>query len=394
MNELLRIAVRNLSSQKVRTALTLLGIVIGVGAIIALVSVGEGLEHTITTTLSNLGSNMIIITPGGVHGAPTMAISFGRSDVETVEKVSGIDSVMGAYASFASIKNRRETNQVLLRGMDPDKAERVMSGSGGGFEIIDGRWLEEDDSKKIVAGWNFHDNLYDRKIEVRDNVQIEGETYEVVGIIKKLGQQEADNAVLMPIEDVWRLFDAHGEYKLIFAKVEDGSDPEKVAEAITEKLKRKRDREDFSVLTTKQLLEAIGAMTGILNIVLGGIAGIALVVGGVGIANTMLMSVLERTKEIGIMKALGALRHQIISIFIVEAALIGIIGGLIGVAAGYGFSKAIEYATAYAGIDLVTHISPTLAIGGMSFAIAVSLIFGTYPAYQASKLDAVQSLRY
>ncbi|MFH1786979.1 MAG: ABC transporter permease [archaeon] len=392
MNELLRIAVRNLSSQKTRTALTLLGIIIGVGAIVSLVSVGEGLQSTITDLISNLGTHRIIVSPGG--GAPTMGLSFADSDVETIEKVSGVEAVTGAYASYDTIKTRRESTQALVRGVDPGKIKDVMSGAGGGFEIVDGRFLQEGDTHKIVAGWDFHESVFEKKVEVRDTIEIRGQTFEVVGVIKKLGQREADQAILVPIEDVWDLYGANGEYKLIFVKVDDSYDPEKVAETIKEKLKRKRDREDFSVLTTKQILETLGSLTRILSIVLGGIAGVSLLVGGVGIANTMLMSVLERTKEIGVMKALGAFRRQIISIFIVEATLIGVIGGAIGVVTGYGLSKGISAATAAYGIELATKVTPTLAAEGMGFAIIVSILFGTYPAYQASKLDPVQSLRY
>jgi len=392
MNELLLVAFRNLRGQKWRTGLTLLGVIIGIATIVAMISIGEGLEEAIVSQIESLGAELIIVMPAGFRGPGVAAMTFTDADVHAVERATGVKVAIGVYTTPVLVEFRGDTGFTLMRGADMASGEEVF-GDASGFQIGSGRWPRAGSKKEIAIGKTLQEELFDREIRLHDKLEINGKNYDVVGIIEATGT-DIDDLITADIQAVWQAAGTKDNYKLVMAIARDGFNPARVAANIERSLGKRIDEDFFDAMTTAEVVESISQMTQILNIVLGGIAAISLLVAGIGIMNTMVMTIIERTKEIGIMKALGATRYKIMSIFMTEAVLIGVIGGLIGVLIGTAIALAIQAVAANFGFSIWTHVSPTLALGAFTFAIIVSLVSGIYPAYRAAKLNPVETLHY
>jgi len=378
---------RNLYHQKFRTALTLLGIIIGISMIIAMLSIGTGLRIYADEMFSKMGKNKIIIMPSGMAG-----MMFNEKDVRKVEGVRGVAAVMPVDSKSYPVIFRKETKIVTLTAVRPRDAKTVMADVQG--LAINGRWMEDNERGSIVVGWNFQDKLFSKKAGLRDDVEISGKKFKIVGIFEKQGNPQDDNQVMINIEEFWDTFQNRGEIFELIVKVDSSESAQTVAERIKKELEKTREKDTFNVMTADSILKQIGSFTTVLNIILGGIAAVSLVVGGIGIMNTMMMSVVERTREIGIMKAIGATRKQIMSIFLVEAGIIGLVGGVIGLGVGYGISRLVALAGDMYGIPLKTAVTSDIAIGSLVFALLVGCLSGLYPAYRAAKLNPVEALRY
>ncbi len=392
--ELLSFSVRNLSHQKIRTGLTLLGIIIGIATIVAMLSIGEGLKIYTAESFERMGKNKLFVLPGG--GAAGMAFgtsAFSQKDVDAVSKVRGVEIAAGVYSSSSLMEYNGKKSVSYILGLDPAKAEALMGGPTG-YKIIEGRWMAERDSGVVVLGYLLATETFDKEINPRDSILIGGKNFRVIGIMEELGNSQDDRQAYLSIDDAWDISGVKDQLYTIFVNVKAGEEPEAVAKRVERALERRKDPETFMVTTPGKLLEQFGMFITVLNVVLGGIAGISLVVGGIGIMNTMMMSVLERTKEIGIMKALGATNRQVMQFFITEAGLIGLSGGIAGVLIGIGVSKLVQYAASSAGVPLKNAVTPDIILGGMAFAITVGILSGLYPAYRAAKLDPVEALRY
>jgi putative ABC transport system permease protein len=229
---------------------------------------------------------------------------------------------------------------------------------------------------------------------VNDKFTIKDGKVQVIGILKETGQSTYDSIIIAPIEDVQETSAEKDQYIIIFARANDPNNIDTIAKNIQEKLDDSHGEKVFQVLTTKQLTERIGTVTNMLSFVLGGIAGIALIVAGIGIANTMYMSIMERTREIGIMKAIGATNKNIIEIFLMEAALIGFIGGIIGDALGVILSEVLGAILKSYGMSFSTKVTPELLALGLGFAVGVGVFFGFLPARKAAKMNPIEALRY
>lgn len=393
MNELLLVAFRNLKGQKWRTGLTLLGVVIGIATIVAMISIGEGMEQAIVQQIESLGSNVILVMPSGFRGPGIAGMSFTEADVHAVQRATGVKSVIGLYASPTLLKFRSESEPGYFRGANMEIAMDIFS-EAQGSDLLAGRWPKKGSKTEVVIGYKVHTEMFSKEVHLQNQLEVNDKKYKVVGILAELGQDDVDSAMTGDIVAVWDAFGIDDNYKLMMAQVREGYDVNSASGNIERSLGRRIDEDFFDVLTTAEIVESIGQITQILNIVLGGIAAISLLVAGIGIMNTMVMTIIERTKEIGIMKAIGATRYRIVSIFITEAAMIGAIGGLIGVILGTLISKSIESAAGMFGFGIVTHVSPTLAGGAFLFAIFVSVLSGIYPAYRAAKLNPVDTLHY
>ncbi len=383
------IVLRNISDRKLRSWLTILGVVIGVAAIIALVSVSRSLESSIREEFESFGSDKLTIYAKG--GVPGFGTGLGTKDVEVVEDVKELDYAAPFLTKSGKVEFKGKANNLMLFGMPSGTAKELFSGmnlqfqEGGSFE---------SDSRNVVLGPRSAYDLFGRDISVKSKVEIEGEKFEVVGILEPVGNPSDDSQLYMPLDTMRELFKDEDGVSFIWAKVKAGSDVDETAGKITASLKRVRSEESFTVVTPEQLLEQLGSVLGILQAVLVGIAAISLVVGSVGIASSMYTSVVERTKDIGIMKAIGASNREITAIFLIEAGLVGLLGGAIGVLIGFGIAKIISVAAAQAGFTFLRiFVEPELVALGLAFAVFVGMASGFFPSRQAAALKPADALR-
>jgi putative ABC transport system permease protein len=269
--------------------------------------------------------------------------------------------------------------------------------------VIDGRQLQSGDKYTVTIGMRLYsgekDMIFKKAVNLRDKLEVEGQDFKVVGKMAKVGNPEDDSQIYIPLDTLIDLYGGEKEYGMIYAQVSDASQAEQIAEDIKKDLRRSRDveegQEDFSVQTTTQFLEAFSTILNIVQAVLIGLAAISITVGGVGIMNTMYTSVLERTKEIGVMKAIGARKRDMTTIFLVEAGMLGLLGGIVGTAVGIFLSKIVEFVAFSAGYSILKiEFSPWIIIGSILFSFAVGAISGVLPALRAAKLSPVEALRY
>lgn len=395
MDETLTLAIENLKKQKARTSLTLLGVIIGITLLVSMITAGDGLKYTIEQMMEQMGPGVISIVPSseaGLLGMMTAGVIFNEGDVETVKSVPGVKVATGYYYAQYYIEKDDELRGCWIAGIEPEAADELFLG-GGGWSIYAGRSVKKGERGSALAGWLLYKEAFDRPLKLREKVKVGDKEFKIVGIIEEIGSEQDDTAIWMPIEDAWEVFGSYGKSGAIMAKSADAADPTRVAEDIRKRLKKYRGTEDFEVLTTEQLLEQIGSIMKILTVVLTGIGSISLLVGGIGIMNTMLMSVAERTKEIGVMKAIGATRQTIVQVFLLEALIIALVGGTIGLAAGYGVSKIIAIAVTKAAFKMQIRMTVWTALLSFGFAALVGALSGIYPAYKAAKLNPVDALR-
>jgi len=394
MSEVLTIAINNLKSQKLRTALTLLGIVIGIGAIIGLITVSDGLENYLFESMEGLGSNRIMIMPGSMGSAMSMAAPFffDDDDVDLISSVSGVKATGGMSYGMGVLDSRGETFVVNIAGLNSETFQDLYDGMG--IALSDGKWPDNYRPGDLMIGSRIHTGTFKRDVNVRDRVEINDIPFTITGVFEEVGNPEDDRNIYMDSEDWSEVMGVPVQYMMIMAATVEGTDPLDIAEDIERKMLRRYDEDEFSITTFDQLLEQMSQVMGILTIVLSGIAGISLVVAGIGIMNTMLMAVMERTKEIGIMKAVGANRNQILIIFLVETVIISLLGGVCGVLLGFAISKGVEAAAASYGLKLIVRLTPRVISLGIGFALLVGLLSGIYPAWKAAKMNPVDAIRY
>jgi len=392
-------SLEGIKKRRLRSLLTMIGIFIGIAAVVSLISLGQGLEYTITEQFEQLGGDKIMISPGTQFGAFSSQ-KLTEKDLEVVQKTQGVDVATEMYYSSSAVGFKGEYKTTYVIGLPTDETSAIITDMQG-FEPEKGRDLKEGDKYKITIGWRlWNEDFFEDSVRLRDKLEIEGEKFEVIGLIKKIGNPADDAQVYIPIETAKEIFDAEDEVSMIYAQVKKGYDPDKVAEEIEEELRDFRNEEEgaesFSVQTFENLLETIGGILNTVQIVIIGIAAISLIVGGIGIMNTMYMSVMERTKEIGIMKSIGAKNSHILQIFLIESGIYGLFGGTIGIIIGVGISKLVEIiAASYLGAELLkAYISLPLILGALGFSFLVGAISGIAPSYQASKLKPVEALRY
>jgi len=398
--EYLKYAFKNISHRRLRSWLTLIGIFIGIAAVVALISIGQGMQNAINEEFSKAGADRITIQPAGGFGGVYISEKLYQSDVDVINRVKGVDFATGVIIKTGRIKYKDQTETAAIFGVGADEDTRQFIANVDFFLIEEGRQFKSIDNNVAILGNNVAKNLFDSEILVGKKITVEGKEFKVIGIQKKSGSPMHDNMVRITTDAAQELFNLKKteEVSMIFAKVKPGIDPLVAAEDVKKELRKdhnvKEGQEDFVVVTAGQMIEGFNNILLVVQVVLIGIAAISLVVGGIGITNTMYTSVVERTREIGIMKAVGAKNSDIISIFLLESAMLGLFGGILGIGIGLSVSKGIELIAISAGVNVLkAYLGYELIVGALIFSIGVGTISGVLPAKGAAKMNPVDALR-
>ena len=391
----------SLIANKLRSLLTMLGIIIGVAAVIALVSIGNGVKQDIENSISSLGSNLLVVLPGaprtpGARSSQGSMKSLKISDYEAIAKLEGVKaaspmtngsyvviyqnknwttSVAGVNANFQDVNNWTMTSGRFFSDKNVQNRERV-----------------------AVVGQTVVKNLFGDEDPVGKEIRVKNIPFRVIGVLKSKGNgtmgNDQDDTVLIPYTTSMERVEGIDYLRRVYVVAKDDESIDRL-QADIENLLRVRHNikdtnlDDFNIQNMKSIMETVAQTTGTFTLFLGAVAAISLVVGGIGIMNIMLVSVTERTREIGVRKALGATYSVIVTQFLIEAVVISLIGGFIGIAFGIGASKVIGMVS-----GMSTIVSVPTIIMSFAFSMAIGLIFGIYPARKAAKLNPIDALHY
>jgi putative ABC transport system permease protein len=397
-SDLLRLAFERLGTGKVRTALTMLGIVIGVASVVALVSVGQGATKGVSERLQSLGTNLLTVSPG-FSGQSATRGSFGSATTLTLADAEAIAELDGV----ATVAPELTVNELLVAG-DQNETARVIGTTPGylsvfAYQMWAGAFINQasvDSNLRVaVIGATTADNLGLDESSVGSTIYVGGRPFQLIGILQpKGGTSSEDDVVIVPFSTAGELFVGTTNVSAIGLSATSQDVIDTVSAEITVLLEQRHNvaaggTDDFSIATQAQLLGTVSSVSDVLTLLLAGIASISLLVGGIGIMNIMLVSVRERTREIGIRKAIGARGRNILAQFLVEALMLSLAGGLMGIAVGAIASFAIG---AYAGWGFI--FNPATVVMAVGFSTLVGIVFGVWPASQAARLDPVVALRY
>lgn len=399
IKDLFGISFRNITHRKRRTWLTIIGIFIGIAAVVALISLGQGLQKSVSAEFEAIGSDKLFINPGGDQTTGQVTSSkLTDDDLAAVRNTRGVSNAAGIIFSTTIAEYQDEQGFVTVLAMPTDENQELVESSWA-IELEEGRKIRSTDTSSVVIGSGIATG-FEEEIELRKKITINGEDFRVVGIMKPTGDPGVDRSVLIEFETGRELVNRErGTYDWIFAQLQPGFTAADAKANIEDSLRNSRnvdeDEEDFTVSTQEDLLESFNQILGVVQGVVIGIASISLLVGGVGIMNTMYTSITERTREIGVMKAIGASNEQILTLFLLESGIIGLIGGALGVLVGGGLSiLASIVATQSTGIEINAFIAPELILGSLLFSFIVGTASGVLPALQAARLQPADALRY
>ncbi len=399
--DLIKYAFLNVKKRKLRSGLTVLSILIGVAAIYALVSFGAGLQNYIDVLAEQAGIDKLFIQARGI-GVPGTDENFRltKDDVDFVEKINGVKEISGLYVDTVEVRKDRQLKFVFATGIDPEKTDFIEEAFT--VEVEKGRQLKKGDLDKVVLGHNYQieNKLFKKPIQLGEKVEINGRKFEVVGFFEEVGNPQDDSNAYFNYETFEDMFpDDKDEFGWAMIKANRNVDTGALADRIQERLRKhkgqEKGKEDFFVQTFDDALETFNNVINVLNGILVLIALISIIVAAVNTTITMYTAVLERTKEIGVMKAVGARNSSILFIYVIESGLVGAIGGVIGVLIGFLISSAGGLIAAHAGFSFLRPVFPIwLTIGSILFAFSVGAASGVLPAVRASKLKPVDALRY
>ena len=377
MNDLIDVAVKNIFRQKTRTALTITGILIGIGTVVALGSISEGIYSMITEEMQFLGGTIMVYSKGssgfmtGFEGS-----EITEENVEEFEDFSGVKEVVPYVMRIGEIKIGQGPTSMIF-GIAPKDIDFFKS---RGTELDSGREIEEGDTYQALIGYKYAE---ENSLEVGDSIELKKNSFEIVGIIEEINS-DIDNSIIIPVDTMMNIYNMDN-YKSLFIVPEDVTKIDVVAEDL------KSSFDDFEFTTSTDIINQMASIVDTIRFFTIGISSIAAVVGGLGVMNTMIMSVLERRREIGIMKAIGATNKYILTQILIESVMISLIGGLIGILIGGLGSYSLRFVSA--GLARA-EVTINLVVGSLLFAISLGLIGGLYPAWKAAKLDPIEAIRY
>lgn len=403
LKDLFFISLNSMKKRKLRSWLTLLGIFIGIAAVVSLISLGDGLRTAITGQFASLSSDILTVQNAETGFGPpgsTVIKKLNEHDLKIIESVGGTDKVIARLIRIVKVEYNKILRFRYIGSMPENKEQLDFIYKTLNIEVESGRLLNTRDSGKILIGIDFaKKESFDKEVGIGSKIKIQGKEFEVIGIMKKASSFQINNVALMLEKDMKDLLDIEDEIDIIVVKVKNIDEVESVAKTIEDRIrkdrKEKKGEEDFKIQTPVQSLQAVNTILNVVNIIVIGIAMISLLIGGIGIANTMYTSVLERTKEIGTMKAIGAKNSDILKLFVIESGLFGLIGGITGAGFGIFLSYLVSsIANNYFGQNILSfNISWMLIIGAIMFSFLIGVLAGLVPSYQASKLKPVDALR-
>lgn len=401
IKEYFLIALNNLKSRPLRSWLTILGIVIGVFLVVSLVSLSEGLKDTILGELKIIGKDILLVVPGDPSNLMAMflgGLELSDSDINAIKRADGVEKVIATPWKAETARYENESKLVLIYGSSLEDAISIYR-EDMGWGVVDGNWPRPGKREALVG------NLVPKDIfpglKPGDSIAIKGRQFEIAGVLRSLGNRQDDSMISVDLSH-YKAITGHREgAQAAMVKITSGFDADVVAENTRTELEKTRkrtriaDKPDFTVVTMGTATAAVNNILNTLRLVVFIFASIALFVGGIGIMNTMYTAVRERTKEIGILKAVGARRSAITSIFLIESGIIGLVGGAGGVVFGILGAKLVEiYGQFHPVIYITAKVSPSLVIFGLGFSFLVGSVAGFFPSRQAAKMNPVDALRY
>ncbi len=395
LREYILIALNNLKRRKLRSWLTVIGIVIGISAIVSLTLIAQGTENAVNAAFEEFGTDVILVQGGTAFGPPTPGeYGLKNRDINFFESFGETDIVIPYVYDTQEVEYKSEKKYPIVYAIDTEFWAEFLGRSN--FEVERGRNFQDGETGSVIIGWKLNHDYFEKKIDLKSRIKVGGKTFKVIGIYERIGNDADDTSIAMSIDDARKIFAPANKVTGAQIIVKEGVDIEKFAEELEEDYEDYRGDKNFILSTSTAILEQINNILGIIQYVIVGIAGIALIVGAVGIANTMYMSVLERTKEIGIMKSIGATNKAIMTIFLIESAFFGVVGGIIGSIIGILMALGAKYAIeAFSpGLPFLILIDPYVVGGAILFSAIAGILSGILPARAASKLNPVDALRY
>jgi putative ABC transport system permease protein len=412
LSRILKLSVNMLVHSRLRSWLTIIGIFIGVAAVVAIISLGQSMQQNVNSRLQGLGQDIITINSGsqrafgpGEGGGADAAINvkpLSEQDINALKLVPGIAYINAAVSGRIKVTYQGANASLSVQGDDPAVFKEFVTTA-----LESGRYLTQSDSRAVVIGNRVAYNIYKKPLSVGSLLVINDKTFRVAGILSSSsGFGGPDNGIYMTTKDARDVLAnttdlKANEFSSITVKVSDVNFINETTTNIQNALRNSHHvasgKEDFSVTSALALQERFSSALSGIVLFLGAIAAVSLLVGGVGVANTMFTSVLEKTKEIGIMKAIGARNSDILLIFLLNSGLLGLVGGMLGIFFGVLATFSFPYigiSMGPAGLTFQTVVSPELLVFGVLFSIAIGMISGAIPAYNASKLRPVEALRY
>jgi putative ABC transport system permease protein len=396
----LLLALRSIRRNLLRSFLTILGIVIGVSAVITMVTVGNGATLAIQNQISGLGTNLLQLRPGQRMGGPGGgggAPPFKEADATAIEaQVGGLLAVAAEGRSAATIvADGRNWNSSVIGSTN----SWLITGN---WKVVDGREFTDEEQRGGAAvcliGETVRRELFGAGSAVGSSIRVKQIACDVIGVLGSKGQgafgNDQDDTVLMPLHTLQRRVTGNTRVNTLLVSMQDGADPERVKAALTELLRERRklaeaDEDNFNVLDTKQLGETFASTTKVMTMLLGAVAAVSLLVGGIGIMNIMLVSVTERTREIGLRLAIGALEHEVLMQFLIEAVVLSALGGVVGMVLAFGASIGVA---SLMDVPFVFNLNVNLL--AFVFSAGIGVVFGYFPARRAAQLDPIEALRH
>jgi putative ABC transport system permease protein len=394
----LLLALRSIRRNLLRSFLTILGIVIGVAAVITMVTLGKGATQSVSDQISSMGSNLLLVRPGqrfgpGAEAAP----NFKLADVEAIRnQITVAEAVAPVVSKSVTAVYQARNWSTVVTGSSNDYFQ------AGNWELAAGRSFNETEERAgkavCVIGETVREKLFGGQNPVGSEIRIKQFSCEVIGLLKSKGQSamgsDQDDTVVMPLRTVQRRLSGTQDVNRLTVSVREGASIDAAKEQLNLLLRERRnigdnEEDDFRVMDTRQIAETLTSTTKILTMLLGAVAAVSLLVGGIGIMNIMLVSVTERTREIGIRLAIGALEREVLLQFLIEAVVLASLGGIIGIALATGASIAL------AGLMSIPYLfDPGINLLSFLFSAAIGVIFGYFPARRAASLNPIDALRH